>query len=103
MKARLEILTSEKKTTNIANPRFCRTFPKRPRLCSNIPVLRWEIDSSKTRLPAKASAPIPANVQKIPRHDMTFSKRAPSTGATAGEISTIDWTIANTDIRFLPL
>lgn len=103
MKAMEERDPSEKRASKYVNLRFCNTFTNRLMVCNKIPDVRCGIVSSNKRLLTKATMPINANAQKIPLHDMIFNKKAPNIGATAGEISLMDWTIAKTDSRFLPL
>lgn len=69
---------------------FLATVYSLPRACSIDPVWRLSIVSFRAMLPAKASRPIKDKAQKAPLQDMSFSRRAPKIGATAGDIKTMD-------------
>src|SRR5690606_37144801 len=100
--ARDAVLTSEKTTRSDVKPGFLSTAPSLWMDCATVPVYREGMVSSRRRAPAIETTPMRASVKKSPRHDVSGSMNAPRTGAMAGEMTTIDWTIESTDSCFLP-
>ena len=94
MNAIVDMLSKENKESRDEKPGFLATLQSLPSACSIEPVLRLSIVSCNAMLPAKASRPMKAKAKNTPLQDMNFSRSAPRIGAAAGDMRTMDWTIA---------
>ena len=87
MNANADMLGKENKMCRDEKPGFPATLQSLHSACSIELVLRLVIVSCNAMLPAKANRPMQAKTKN-------FSRSAPRTGAAAGDIKTMDWTIA---------
>ncbi len=94
MNANADMLGKENKMSRDEKPGFPATLQSLHSACSIELVLRLVIVSCNAMLPAKANRPMQAKTKNSSLQDMNFSRSAPRTGAAAGDIKTMDWTIA---------
>ena len=102
MKASRVMLVIEKMMSREENPGFLRTTARRPMVCMTLPLLLDARVSRNATEPTMTVMPRSAWVTNTPLHEVNLRSSAPMTGATAGEMTTIDCTIASIDSRFLP-
>src|SRR5271157_1268152 len=94
MNANADMLGKENRMSRDEKAGFLATVHSLSSACSIELVLRLVIVSCNAMLPAKASRPTKAKTKNSPLQDMNFSRSAPRTGAAAGDMRTMDWTIA---------